>query len=145
MPADKRHARKMDDAANPISPTEVASRLRAAEYGRLDRRRADLTTGIATLHASILRQRAETQADETVLARMIDELAALDQADLRRAQMLAPAPPAYLTMKDACRIAGRSENTMRRLVKEHGLGWHVDGRWRISSPGLIAYLAGISA
>lgn len=132
------------EADDPVlDSAAVAQRLRAAEYGRVDRRRAELTTAIASLHASILRRRAELQADDVVLARMIDELAALDRADLRRAQMLAPAPPAYLTLGEACRVAGRSENTMRKLIRERRFAWKVDGRWRVSQPDLVAYLAGL--
>ena len=82
------------------------------------------------------------QADDILLGKMLHELAALERGDLRQAQVLAPSAPAFLTMKEACRMAGRTENTMRRLIRTHGFGWLVDGRWRISQPELVAYLSG---
>jgi hypothetical protein len=128
-------------APSPLDTKTFVARLRAAEQASMPSRRVELITECASLQASLVRRRAEIHADEQLLALKFAELEALDRSDVARAQALAPPPKAFLTMKEACGIAGCNDATMRKKIRQHGFGWLVDRRWRISQPDLIAHLA----
>lgn len=130
-------------AAPPLDTKTIVSRLRAAEHAAIPSRRVELIAECASLQASLVRRRAEIQADDELLAVKLAELEALDRSDLARARALAPPPKAFITMGEACSIAGCGEATMRKKIRQHGFGWLVDRRWRISQVDLIAHLAQI--
>jgi len=126
---------------SPLDTKTAVARLRAAEQAAMPNRRVELTAECAALQASLVRRRAEIRADEELLALKFAELEALDRSDLARARALGPPSKAFLTMGEACGIAGCGEATMRKKIRQHGFGWLVDRRWQISQPDLIAHLA----
>ena len=47
-----------------------------------------------------------------------------------------------ITVREACEMSGRSDDTVRRWAAEHDLGRIVGGQWRLSRVALRIYLDG---